>query len=148
MARWYIIHAYSGFENKVRDAIMAEAERLGLAALVEAGASQPLFMKEAGEIMQSLSTWSPKELSEKMDISPQLAEETAQRHLNWSAPFHPGNAKLAVLAFHGEVSRVARVVNAHQFDEAHRMLEAGTPFAKASSALSVAFLQLRKDAGV
>ena len=36
MARWYIIHAYSGFENKVRDAIIAEAERLGLSQLVEA----------------------------------------------------------------------------------------------------------------
>ena len=36
MARWYIIHAYSGFENKVRDAIIAEAERKGLAQLVEA----------------------------------------------------------------------------------------------------------------
>ena len=36
MSRWYIIHAYSGFENKVRDAIMAEATRLGLAQLVEA----------------------------------------------------------------------------------------------------------------
>ncbi len=35
MSRWYIIHAYSGFENKVRDAILADAERLGLAALVE-----------------------------------------------------------------------------------------------------------------
>ena len=35
MARWYIIHAYSGFENKVRDAIMADATRLGLEALVE-----------------------------------------------------------------------------------------------------------------
>ena len=36
MARWYIIHAYSGFENKVREAILAEAERIGLAQLVEA----------------------------------------------------------------------------------------------------------------
>ncbi|MEA3065640.1 MAG: transcription termination/antitermination protein NusG, partial [Sphingomonadales bacterium] len=36
MSRWYIIHAYSGFENKVRDAIQAEANRLGLASLVEA----------------------------------------------------------------------------------------------------------------
>ncbi len=36
MQRWYIIHAYSGFENKVRDAIIAEAERLGLSQLVEA----------------------------------------------------------------------------------------------------------------
>jgi len=35
MSRWYIIHAYSGFENKVRDAIMAEATRMGLEALVE-----------------------------------------------------------------------------------------------------------------
>ena len=36
MARWYIIHAYSGFENKVRDQIMSEAERIGLSQLVEA----------------------------------------------------------------------------------------------------------------
>lgn len=36
MARWYIIHAYSGFENKVRDSILSEAERLGLADAVEA----------------------------------------------------------------------------------------------------------------
>ena len=35
MSRWYIIHAYSGFENKVRDAIMAEASRMGLSQLVE-----------------------------------------------------------------------------------------------------------------
>ena len=36
MARWYIIHAYSGFENKVREAILHEAERKGLEQLVEA----------------------------------------------------------------------------------------------------------------
>jgi transcriptional antiterminator NusG len=35
VARWYIIHAYSGFEGKVRDAIMAEATRMGLEQLVE-----------------------------------------------------------------------------------------------------------------
>jgi transcriptional antiterminator NusG len=35
MSRWYIIHAYSGFENKVRDSIQAEAARLGLETLVE-----------------------------------------------------------------------------------------------------------------
>ncbi|MAW99945.1 MAG: transcription termination/antitermination protein NusG [Sphingomonas sp.] len=35
MARWYIIHAYSGFENKVREAILSEAERLGLEAGVD-----------------------------------------------------------------------------------------------------------------
>ena len=35
MSRWYIIHAYSGFENKVRDAIQSEAHRMGLDAFVE-----------------------------------------------------------------------------------------------------------------
>ena len=36
MSRWYIIHAYSGFENKVKDAILSEATRLGLETQVEA----------------------------------------------------------------------------------------------------------------
>ena len=35
MSRWYIIHAYSGFENKVRDSIQSEAKRLGLTNYVE-----------------------------------------------------------------------------------------------------------------
>ncbi|HEX8191616.1 MAG TPA: transcription termination/antitermination protein NusG [Allosphingosinicella sp.] len=35
MSRWYIIHAYSGFENKVRESIQSEAKRLGLETLVE-----------------------------------------------------------------------------------------------------------------
>jgi transcriptional antiterminator NusG len=35
MSRWYIIHAYSGFENKVRESIQSEAKRLGLEQLVE-----------------------------------------------------------------------------------------------------------------
>jgi transcriptional antiterminator NusG len=36
MSRWYIIHAYSGFENKVKEQILTDATRLGLDALVEA----------------------------------------------------------------------------------------------------------------
>ena len=35
MSRWYIIHAYSGFESKVKESILAEAERMGLSQLVE-----------------------------------------------------------------------------------------------------------------
>jgi transcriptional antiterminator NusG len=35
MARWYIIHAYSGFESKVKESILTEAERMGLSQLVE-----------------------------------------------------------------------------------------------------------------
>jgi transcriptional antiterminator NusG len=36
MSRWYIIHAYSGFEGKVKESILADAQRLGLEQLVEA----------------------------------------------------------------------------------------------------------------
>ena len=35
MSRWYIIHAYSGFENKVKDNILSEAKRLELTQLVD-----------------------------------------------------------------------------------------------------------------
>ena len=35
MSRWYIIHAYSGFENKVRDAIVSEASRMGLDVFID-----------------------------------------------------------------------------------------------------------------
>ena len=35
MSRWYIIHAYSGFENKVREAILTEATRKGLDAFID-----------------------------------------------------------------------------------------------------------------
>jgi transcriptional antiterminator NusG len=36
MSRWYIIHAYSGFENKVKEHILSDAARLGLESQVEA----------------------------------------------------------------------------------------------------------------
>lgn len=51
-------------------------------------------------------------------------------------------------AFHTEVAKVARAVNAEQFALAENMLGAATPYARASSALGVAFLQLRKAAAV
>ena len=35
MSRWYIIHAYSGFEHKVKEQILADAARMGLEQLVE-----------------------------------------------------------------------------------------------------------------
>ncbi len=34
-ARWYIIHVYSGFEKKVAEAIRDQAEKKGLASLIE-----------------------------------------------------------------------------------------------------------------
>ena len=52
------------------------------------------------------------------------------------------------LDFHSEVTKVGKAVNAQQFSAADAMLNAGTPYAKASSALSVSIMQLRKAAGI
>ena len=52
------------------------------------------------------------------------------------------------VAFHAAVTQVARAVNAGQFDTAEGMLNAGTAYTQASSALSVSFLKLRKEAGI
>src|SRR4051794_2563281 len=49
--------------------------------------------------------------------------------------------------FHHEVAKVASAVNAKRFAYAEGLLGAATPYAKASSALSVAFLHLRKATG-
>jgi len=46
------------------------------------------------------------------------------------------------------VSKVAKAVNANQFELADRLLNAGTSYAKASSELGVSFLRLRKEAGI
>jgi hypothetical protein len=52
------------------------------------------------------------------------------------------------LVFHSEVTKIARAVNAQQFDTAENMLNAGTSYATASSSLGVAFLHVRKEAGI
>ena len=50
--------------------------------------------------------------------------------------------------FHQEVAKVATAVNAGRYVHAEALLGAGSGFVKASSALSVAFMQLRKTAEV
>ncbi len=52
------------------------------------------------------------------------------------------------LKFHHEVTKVAQTVNAKNFSLAESMLGAGSEYAKASSALGVSFLRLRKEAQI
>jgi cytoplasmic iron level regulating protein YaaA (DUF328/UPF0246 family) len=91
---------------------------------VDAGASQPLFAGNASELMSSLSLESEDSLMTTMDISPDLASETSKRHHQWGAPFHPGNARTAIHAFHGEVFRAlgAERWNASDLDHAQNRL--------------------------
>lgn len=51
-------------------------------------------------------------------------------------------------AFHKEAAKVARAINAKRFDEANAMLNNGSSYSNCSSAVGVAILELRKDAGI
>ena len=71
MARWYIIHAYSGFENKVRDSIMAEATRMGLDRLVESVEVPTETVTEVrrGKKIQSERKFFPGYVLAKLDMN-------------------------------------------------------------------------------
>ena len=49
-------------------------------------------------------------------------------------------------SFHVEAGKVAQAINAQKFAEAEAMMNAGTPYTAASSAVGVAILQLKKEA--
>ncbi|MEP9400985.1 transcription termination/antitermination protein NusG [Sphingomonas sp. VNH70] len=74
MSRWYIIHAYSGFEGKVRDSIMAEATRLGLDHAVEAieVPTENVTEVRRGKKVQSERKFMPGYVLAKLDLSDQV----------------------------------------------------------------------------
>ena len=74
MSRWYIIHAYSGFENKVRDAIMSEAGRLGLENFVEAieVPTETVTEIKRGKKVQSERKFMPGYVLAKLEMTDQV----------------------------------------------------------------------------
>ena len=74
MSRWYIIHAYSGFEGKVRDSILSEATRLGLDHAVEAIEVPIENVTEVrrGKKVQSERKFMPGYVLAKLDLSDQV----------------------------------------------------------------------------
>ncbi|MBC3861549.1 CZB domain-containing protein [Undibacterium jejuense] len=50
--------------------------------------------------------------------------------------------------FHVQAGKVASAINEKKYTEAEAMIEAGTPYTKASSAIGVAILHLKKEAGI
>ena len=74
MARWYIIHAYSGFENKVRDQILADASRMGLEGLVESVEvpTEKVTEVRRGKKVQSERKFFPGYVLAKLEMSDQV----------------------------------------------------------------------------
>jgi len=71
MSRWYIIHAYSGFEGKVRDQIMADATRMGLERFVESVEVPTETVTEVrrGKKIQSERKFFPGYVLAKLDMN-------------------------------------------------------------------------------
>ncbi len=65
--------------------------------------SKPVYLKQAKEIIKVLKKLKPKDLSELMEISDNLAELNWQRNKAFKTPFTTENARPAVYAFNGDV---------------------------------------------
>lgn len=65
--------------------------------------TQPQFLDDSQQLIDTLRTLDPEQLGKLMAISPQLSELNWQRYLEWSLPFTATNAKAALFAFRGDV---------------------------------------------
>jgi cytoplasmic iron level regulating protein YaaA (DUF328/UPF0246 family) len=65
--------------------------------------SEASFLKEARQVNKVLKQRTPKELSELMTISDNLAQLNWQRNQDWKTPFTIQNARPAIYTFDGDV---------------------------------------------
>lgn len=65
--------------------------------------TQPLFVKQAAELIAVLREQSPQQVAELMDLSDALSGLNVARYQAWKPKFTTRNAKQAVLAFDGDV---------------------------------------------
>jgi len=66
-------------------------------------ATQPQFLEQSAELVDTLQTYSPRRLRNLMGISEALANVNAERYQHWQLPFDVHNAKPAVQMFRGDV---------------------------------------------
>ena len=73
-ARWYIIQAYSNFEKKVRDAILADAEQKGLDHFIEQieVPTETVVEVRKGRKMESERKFFPGYVLAKMDLTDEV----------------------------------------------------------------------------
>ena len=65
--------------------------------------TQPLFVKQASELIDVLRDKSMQDIADLMSLSDPLAGLNVARYQAWKPKFTPQNAKQAVLAFNGDV---------------------------------------------
>lgn len=65
--------------------------------------TQPLFVKQAQELIKVLRTLSADQVADLMSLSPALSALNVNRYAEWTPVFTQENARQAVLAFNGDV---------------------------------------------
>lgn len=85
--------------------LLSPAKDLAQETPVVLNATQPVLLKHAIPLVDSLKGLGTARLCELMGLSPKLGELNRQRYQDWSTPFTPKNARPAVFAFNGEVYR-------------------------------------------
>ncbi|MDP4210215.1 MAG: peroxide stress protein YaaA [Bacteroidota bacterium] len=65
--------------------------------------TQPAYTSKSQELINTLRSFSPKDLASLFKVSSAIAELNFERYATWHLPFTPKNAKQSILAFKGEV---------------------------------------------
>lgn len=65
--------------------------------------SQPEFIEQSQLLIDTLRLYSVNGIASLMKLSDKLADLNLARYQSWQTPFHPENAKQAILAFKGDV---------------------------------------------
>ena len=65
--------------------------------------TQPLFVEQAGELIQVLRKKSASQIADLMKLSDTLAQLNVQRYAAWEPTFTQTNSRQAALAFNGDV---------------------------------------------
>lgn len=67
------------------------------------GATQPLFVEQAGQLIDVLKTRTSQDIAGLMSLSEPLAELNALRYAEWQPVFTEENSRPAIRAFNGDV---------------------------------------------
>jgi cytoplasmic iron level regulating protein YaaA (DUF328/UPF0246 family) len=81
--------------------------------------SEPTMLDDAAELVEIMRAKTPRQLSNLMGISPDLAELNFERFQDWERPFTPETARPAILAFDGDVYRGLDAASFNQRDFTH-----------------------------
>ncbi len=81
--------------------IISPAKKIKTGSIKDVKSTEIDFQKESKELMKYIKELSPKDLSELMNISPNLAELNFERNMKWQYPFENEEKGHALLMFQG-----------------------------------------------